>query len=304
MARQGDQQSGCSTGKILAVVIPICVVVVTVAVTLILVLGKGSGTSKGTTPSAQVPTEEQVADTYDQIKQETNAAVKEITDLTSQQAMEDATAYQQEVQQADESLTQLASDVSSASASVEAAASEVSTAATEVTQTQQEYQAFLTEIESYYAYVEDLTRQAVEQVAYVKSALPTLQQVDQLQAGATELAGSPAPARQRQLTSLLSSRASGLAAQLKSLKTAPASLSQFGVSLQSLTGQLGSLSQQMSQALASGNAAAFNSLSQQMNASVSGTLGQLSSGLQSSINGFSSQLGTLSQKVDASIPKK
>jgi hypothetical protein len=180
----------------------------------------------------------------------------------------------------------------------------VSAAATEATQTQQEYQALLTDIESYYTYVDDLTKQAAEQVAYVKSALPTPQQVDELQAGASELSGSPAPARQRQLTSLLSSRASGLATQLKSLKAAPANLSRFGASLQSLTGQLWSMSQQMSQALASGNTAAFNSLSQQKSSSVSGTLGQLSSGLKSSIDGFSSQLGSLTRKVDASIPKK
>jgi len=85
---------------------------------------------------------------------------------------------------------------------------------------------------------------------------------------------------------------------------APASLNQYGESLKALSGRLGGLSRQMSGALASGDAAQLGSLAGQINSAVAETFGQLSAGLKSSVDSFSPQLGTMSQKVESSKPQK
>jgi chromosome segregation ATPase len=300
-----SRSSGWSTGKVLAVVIPVCVVVAAVAVTLILVLGGGNkSTTSSTTPTAKAPTEEEVVNTYDDIKKEADTALQQIAALESQQAMADAAAYQAAVEQAGATITDLATDVESASAAVEAASGEVSQAAGEVTETQQQYQQLLTETQAYYDYVAQLSKQASEQVQYIKSTVPTLQQVDQMASAVTGVQQAPTPVQRRTLGAQLISRASGISTRARSAKTAPESLSQYSASLQALGGQVSGYAQQMTQALAAGNNASFDQLAGQMNSSIQGTLQQLSGGISTTVNSFNSQLASLGQKVESAIPKK
>lgn len=183
MTAKKESGSGWSTGKILAVVIPVCLVVAAVAVTLILVLGKGKGTSTTvTTPTGKTPTQEEVIASYDVIKQEADAAVKHLQELESQEAMADYTAYQQEGQ-ANAEIAQLATDVEAASVAA--------------------------------------TQAAAEQVQYIQSTLPTLQEVDQMKSNVAEIQQAPTGARQRQLAAGLSTRATGIASRLSGAKAAP-----------------------------------------------------------------------------------
>lgn len=183
MTARKESGSGWSTGKILAVVIPVCLVVAAVAVTLILVLGKGKGTSTTvTTPTGKTPTQEEVIASYDAIKQEADAAVKQLQELESQEAMADYTAYQQEGQ-ANAEIAQLATDVEAASVAA--------------------------------------TQAAAEQVQYIQSTLPTLQEVDQMKSNVAEIQQAPTGARQRQLAAGLSTRATGITSRLSGAKAAP-----------------------------------------------------------------------------------
>lgn len=295
---------GWSTGKILAVVIPVCLVVAAVAVTLIIVLSKDNTTSTSQTTAPEAPTREEVVAMYDKIEQETASALKEMQDLESQEAMASYGTYEQEVAQAEADVEQLNADIATATASVEQAAADVSTAAGEATETQQEYQALLNEINGYYAYVEDLAKLAFEQVQYVKSTLPALEEIDGMKQNVTEVQSQPAQARARQLETQLAGRSGRFSSRAKPSAAAPQSLKQYSTSLDALAVELGGLSTRMAQALGSRNLASFNDLANQMNASVAGTFGQLSGGLTNSINGFTSQLSSFSGKVDAAMPKK
>ena len=298
MAAEGNG-SGWSTRKILALVIPICVVVIAAAVILVLVLGNSDSKKSGST--GKPASEEEIANQYEQIKKDAEAAVKQLEQLEAQQAQQDSAALQQQVEQANTEITQLEQDTAEALAAVEQASAEVSSAAGTTTEVALEYEAFLKELEAYYAYVEGLTQQAVAQVEYLKSVAPTLQDIQQWQQLAARLGKAPTPALQRQLSGQLTGRAQqALYGLQSSTATAPDSLKGYGDSIQALTGQLGGISQQMSQALSSRNKASFDALSNQMTAAIDQAQQQLTGAFDS----FNSGLSSAASKVDAAMPKK
>lgn len=294
-----ENGSGWSARKILAVVIPVCVLVIAVTVIGVLVLGNGDSEKSG--PTGKPATEEEIAGQYEQIKTDADAAVKQLEQLETQQTQQDAAAYQQQIEQAGAEMAQLEKDTAEALAAAGQASTEVSSAAGTATEVALEYEAFLKELEAYYAYVEGLTQQAVTQVEYLKSVAPTMQDVQQWQHLATRLGEAPTPALQRQLSGQLTGRAQQALSSHQSLTTtAPDSLKGYGDSVQALTGQLGGISEQMSRALASGNKASFDALSNQMTAA----LDQAQLQLAGAFDSFSSGLSSAASKVDAAMPEK
>lgn len=295
----GENGSGWGAKKVLALLIPVCVVVIAVTVILVLFLGNSDTKKSGSTgkPAA----EEEITGQYEQIKQDANAAVKHLEQLETQQAQQDSAAYQQQIEQANAEIEQLEQDAAEALTAVEQASAEVSSASGTATEVALEYEAFLKELEAYYAYVEGLTQQAVAQVEYLKSVAPTIQDVQQWQQLAARLGKAPTPALQRQLSGQLTGRAQqALSGLQSSTTTAPDSLKGYGDSIQALTGQLGGISEQMSQALASGNKASFDALSNQMTAAMDQAQQQLTGAFDS----FSSGLSSAASKVDAAMPNK
>lgn len=297
-----------SAGKVLAVVIPICLVVAAVAVTLVLVLGKTKTAENG---SSSAPSQEGIVKTYDELNKQAEAAVAELEKLASQEALAAAsstspeptatslTAYQQELAALNQTFAQLAADVSEAAAAVEQAAASVETASSAVTTTAQEYQQLYAQISAYYAYLEQLTNQAVSQLQYLQSTVPALQDIQQVQTLVQGMSNTPPlPARRAELQSQLSARAQGVLSRLQTNQP-PQTMGQYGTTLQSLAGQVNGIAQQAGQALASGNKASIDALAEQMNAAVDQAERQLSADLGSAFSGYSSQLSAQAGQVDA-----
>ena len=146
-----------SIWKVLAVVVSVVVVTAAVAAVAVLLLrGGDSGTS-----------EEEMVQQYEEIKQEADAAVKEMEALTSAEAQSDAEVYEPSVNEVVQTMEALES-------SVEQATEDVSAAAEETSEVAQEYEQLLVEIEAYYTYLEGLTTQAVAQLESLKSLVPSL----------------------------------------------------------------------------------------------------------------------------------
>ena len=72
--------------------------------------------------------------------------------------------------------------------------------------------------------------------------------------------------------------------------------------MEALSQQLDSIIQQMAQALASGNKAAFSSLADEMSAAVSQTQQQLNSSVGSLVSGYTSMLSQQEGAVQSAIP--
>jgi len=155
-----------TTGKILAVVIPVCVVIIAVTVTLVLVLGN-SGNGDEEAGEGGTAAEEKIVETYEQIKQEADAAVAEMEDLEAQEAASDPDAYEQELEEALTAYEQLIADLD-----------EAANAAIEVSEDYEELYAYIYE---YYDYVYDLTEQAVGEIEYLLNLVPTMQGVEQME---------------------------------------------------------------------------------------------------------------------------
>ena|GEM_PF-5669724 len=84
--------------------------------------------------------------------------------------------------------------------------------------------------------------------------------------------------------------------------TVPDSMGAYGEEVKSMAGELESLSQQMTQALASGNKAAVSSLAEQMSAAVTQTQQQLTASMQSLVSGHASMLSQMEANIQAAMP--
>jgi hypothetical protein len=277
---------GWSTGKILAVVIPICLVVVAVAVTLILVLGKDDTEEKKGGEEGTI-TEEEMIDTYEQIKQDAEAAVSQMEDLESGEATSDPAAYEQQLEEAQAAFELLYADLD-----------EFASLAVEVTEGYEELNAY---IYDYYEYLYELTGQAINEIEYLMSLVPTFEDLQQFEEIIGRLENLPAGGQFGELSSQLSQKAQQALSGLEG-KQIPEGMSGYGVELDSLTTELNSLAQQMSQALSSGNAAAFSSYADQAGAAITQAQQQLSSSINSLVSGYASMLSQLEAAIQSALP--
>jgi hypothetical protein len=76
----------------------------------------------------------------------------------------------------------------------------------------------------------------------------------------------------------------------------------YGEEMESMAGGLESLSQQMTQALASGNKAVASSLAGQMSAAMTRSQQQLASSMQSLVSGYASALAQMEADIQAAMP--
>ncbi len=281
MAESGN--GGWSTGKILAVVIPLVVLVIAGVVVGVVVLGRKKSSNQ-----------DAVVKQYDEMKKQSEAALAElakIANATATMASSSAptdtstgatsTTYEEELTALDSTLTTLEQDVSEAATAVEQAAGDVS-------ETSEEYQQLYDEILAYYQYVEQLLKQAETQVAYLQSVAPTLADMQAYQDLLTKIQAAP-PRAQQELSGQLSARVEGARSRLQNLSV-PESLNQYNQQLQGFTDQLNGLSQQMTQAIGAGNTAAFSQLSSQFTSVLNQTQQQLSQSLNSVVSGLTSGL--------------
>ncbi len=95
-------------------------------------------------------------------------------DLESQQAAEDAAAYEQELDEAYAAMDQLYQDLDEAARATENAAGQVS-------ETSEDYEALYHEMLAYYDYLEGMYGQAMAQIQYLQSVAPTLEELQQLE---------------------------------------------------------------------------------------------------------------------------
>jgi chromosome segregation ATPase len=282
---------GWTTGKILALVIPICLVVAGVAVALILVLGKSNSDKSG---GEETAANEEIVDTYDEISRQAEEAVAQMKDLESQEAASDPQAYEQEMEEAESAFEELA-------AVSEEAANTIIEVSEDYGELYPEYEDLYTYISDYYAYLEQLTGQAVSQIDYLQSLLPTLEEIQQMEALVGRLENMPATGQFGELSHQLTERAQKALSELEGTQ-APESLNTYGSDMESLAKELDSLTQQMSQALSSGNKPAFSSLAAQMNAAVSQADHQLSATISSLLSGYMSTLSQLEASVQSALP--
>ena len=214
--------SGWSRGKTLAVVIPLCVVIIAGVVALVLVLGKGDS---GKEPDGRTEvSQEELVKTYEELNKAAQEAVAGLEKLAEQAVLtEDAAAettgsstaaYEQELEQLNATFSELEQDAAEASAAVVEASGEVS-------ETASEYQELYDELSAYYAYLEQLTQQAVGQVEYLQSVAPCLQDVEQYKELVNRLSGAT-PLVQRELSDQLTAKSQAAISRLGGA-TAPSS---------------------------------------------------------------------------------
>jgi len=298
MSSKGGQ--GWSRGKILAVVIPLCVVIIGGVVALVLVLGR-SDSGKAPDGGSEVSREELIR-TYEELNREAEEAIAELERVAAEAVLSEdaasepgtsATTYEQELEQLNATFSELEQEVADASAAVVDASGEVS-------ETANEYQELCDELTAYYEYLEQLAAQAVSQVEYLQSVAPCLEDIEQYRELVNRLAGAT-PVVQRELSDQLTSRSQAAMSRLGGV-TAPASMQGLSAGMNELSGQMDAYAKQVSSALASGNAAALNTLSNEIGSALAQTQQQLVSELNATFKGFSSQLASAGQKVNAAIP--
>ncbi|MEW6554620.1 MAG: hypothetical protein AB1384_10075 [Actinomycetota bacterium] len=199
-----------TTGRILAVVIPVCVAVIATVVTLALVLGDGGGKEEASGDTAgageMTDAEEEMIETYEEIKQDADAAVAEMEDLESQEAASDPDAYEQELEEALTAYDQLLADLD-----------EAANAAIEVSEDYEELYAY---INDYYEYLYGLTEQAVSEMENLLALVPTMQELEQAEGPVERLENLPAAITQaqQQLASSIKSLVSGYASALAQIE--------------------------------------------------------------------------------------
>jgi len=281
-----DSGTGWTKGKILALVIPICLVVIAAAVTLAVVLGGGGG-GEDKAGVSETTGEEEMIETYEEIAQEAETAMDEMEDLESVEAASDPEVYEQELEEALTVYNQLLADLE-----------EAASIAVEVCEDYEELYAYIYE---YYDYLYELSEQAVGEIEYLLSLVPTMQEIEQVEALVDRLEQLPAAGQYGEMSAQLGQAVQEALSNLEST-AAPDSMSSYGSGVDALAQQLDALAQQMGQALASGDNAAFSSLADQMNAAIASAQQQFSSTVSSLVSGYTSLLSQLEASIELLIP--
>lgn len=281
-----ESGTGWTKGKILALVIPICLVAVAAAVTLAVVIG-GGGAGEDKASAGERAGEEEMIETYEEIKQGAETAMDEMEDLESAAAASDPEVYEQELEEALTVYNQLLADLS-----------EAANAVVEVSEDYAELYAYIYE---YYDYLYELSEQAVGEIEYLLSLVPTMQEIEQVKSLVDRLEQLPAAGQYGELSTQLGQAAQDALSDLEGT-AAPDSLSSYGSGVDALAQQLDAVAQQMSQALASGDTASFSSLADEMNAAIASAQQQFSSTVSSLLSGYTSLLAQLEASISAAMP--
>jgi len=274
--------TGWTKGKMLALIIPICLVVIAAAVTLIIVLGDG-GAGEKKAGADETVSEEEMIETYEEIKQEAGTAMDEMEDLESVEAASDPEVYEQELEEALTVYNQLLADLE-----------EAANAAVEVSEDYVELYSYIYE---YYDYLFDLTEQAVGEIEYLLSLVPTMQEIEQVKNLVDRLEQLPAAGQNGELSAQLGQAVQEALADLEST-AAPDSMSSYGSGMDALAQQLDSLAQ----ATASGDNADFASLADQINAAIASAQQQFSATVSSLVSGYTSLLSQLEASISSAMP--
>ena len=277
----GADGGGWSTGKILAVVIPICVVVVAVTITLVLVVGNSDSSH------------EEILETYQKIDHEAQEALKVVEQAEVAPATSES--YQEDLQEAYNEVEALLKEMEEAVIAVEEAANSVD-------ETAQQYMELYQEIESYYAYLEGLASEALSQIEYLRSIAPALEDLEEFANLVQRIEDAPAILQKRELSSRLNDNAQAMLDDLQGT-TAPESMGNYGQGLQSLTDQVNGVSQQMTQTLRSGNGKTFSAQASQLNSSISQVQQQLTADLSTAVSNMSAGLSQKAQSVNSLVPQ-
>ena len=277
---------GWTRGRILAVVIPACVVIVAVAVILVVVLG-GDDTSNDAAGPGESASEEEMIETYEEVKEQADAAAAEMEDLSSEEATSDPEVYEQELEEALAAYEELALLVE-----------EAANMAIEVSEDYAELYAYIFE---YYDYLFTLTEEAVGEIEYLMSLLPALEDIQQMQDIVERLENLPAGGQFGELSSQLTQFSQKALDKLEGIQV-PEEMGAYGSAMESLTQELDSLTQQMAQSLQAGNSAGFASLADEMEAAITQTQQQLSSTVSSLASGYASMLSQLEAAIQSALP--
>ncbi len=280
-----ERQGGWTAKKTLAVVIPVCMAIAAVAVALVLTLG-GKDDSGGT-EKKDTASEEMMLETYEQIKQEAEKAVSEMDDLESEEAASDPDVYAQELEEAEAAYEQLYNDLE-----------EATSYAVEVTE---EYAELYEYIYEYYDYLYDMTEQATQEIDYLLSLVPTMEEIEQMQQQAERLKNLPAGGKYQEILAQLQRNAQKALSSLEG-KQPPSGLGVYGEEMNELAEELESISQQMAKSLASGDKAAYGAQLEEMSAAIAQAQQQLMAGVDSLVSGYASMLSQLEASIQSALP--
>ncbi len=279
------KREGWTAKKTLAVMVPACAVTAALAVTLVLVLGGRDG---GQENAAEVTSgEEEMLDSYEQIKQEAEAAVSEMQDLESEEATSDPDVCARELEEAREAWEQLYADLE-----------EATSYAIEVTG---EYAELYEYIYDYYDYLYDLTEEAVQQIDYLLSLVPTMEEIEQIRQQAEHLKNLPSGGKYEEIMEQIQRNARKVLSSLEN-KQPPPGTDAYGREMSDLARELESVSRQMADSLASGNRDAYNSQLEQMNGAIAQARQQLAASIDSLVAGYASMLSQLEASVQSALP--
>ena len=278
-----ESGTGWTKGKMLALVIPICLALAAVAVTMTLALGGGEEPDE----SGGTVNEEEMVEAYEEIKEEAEAALGEMEDIASDEAATDPEVYEQELEEAMTLYKQLLADLEDA--------------AEAVVEVSDEYEELYAYIYEYYDYLYDITGQALDELEYLLSLVPTMQELQQLDGLLDKMEKLPAGGRNADLGDQVDQAVQKAVSNLEKA-TAPEALSPYDSEMQSLAQQLDSLAGQIKQGLAGGSGENPSSLADQMSAAVTATQQQLSATVDSLVSGYTSLLSQLEASVESLIP--
>ncbi len=273
--------SGWSKGKVLAVVIPLCLLLAGGAVAAILIIGKDSGDGGASA---------EIISTYEEISKQAEAAMEEMDDLGEAALVED---YEQQLAEAEAALNAMVADVDAAAAAVEEAASSVE-------ETSEEYEALYMQIEAYYAYLESLYAQAIEEVAYLQSIVPALEELQDVEDSLNAIQRNPGGTRSDQTTQLLAE----MQAYAKALAdmTTEDPYGNIDDVLESASNDFNGSFTSLVASIASGDAARAAQQAGSISTTIDATISSITSEVASVVGSYASMLDSLASGVTAAIP--
>lgn len=275
-----EKKGKWTRGKVLAVVLPLCAVVIGLAAALVLILtgGESGETSKP---------EEKLVQDYEKVKEEADAALDEMEDLQSEEVVSDPEAYEQELQEALQAFESLMEDLD-----------EAAEAAVEVAE---EYEELYSYIYEYYDYLYRLTEEAVDQIEYLLSLAPSLQQMEQVDELLKRMENLPRGSQWDQLLKQVSTRSQNALEELENLQAQAAPGGAGMEELSQLTQQADAVLEQLVSSAQEGQAG-LKSLADQLASTLAEIEQQAASAVSSAVSAFSSTLSQMEQAIQSLIP--
>ncbi len=270
------------------------VLVVAVGVSVAILLMTRNGGEGGGKASAPEDVEKMIQQ-YEEMKRLAEQAFNEMQDLESEQAVEDAQTYANEIEEAYEDIEELYDEL-------DEVVQETEDAVDELSGYYEEYEALYNEMLSFYMQLEKMCEQGKSVLAYLESLVPLLKDMQQLESMAGKVLKAPAAIQQGEAMQEIVERSAGIAELTKITVPAPQTMAGFQEGMQAYSSEIQSITGQMVEALASGNRQAAAGLIDQLNRSISGIQSQLTAAVASSLNEILSQLNGISAGVESLLP--